>query len=149
MVLGAGGNAPTAWEAGVIAGLADVGIELGAADVVVGTSAGSVVGAQLTGGCSPEDMFQRQVEPQLRSGEIQPKVDFRAWRAELEGIKQEAGSDIPATLRRIGAFALATPTIPEPRRRQVIASRLPAETWPGTADPRCRPGSVCMRAGRW
>jgi NTE family protein len=45
LVLGAGGNAAIAWEVGVLAGLLDVGIDVRTADVVIGTSAGSVVGA--------------------------------------------------------------------------------------------------------
>jgi NTE family protein len=33
--------------------------------------------------------------------------------------------------RRVGAFALAASTVPETRRRAVIAARLPAAGWPG------------------
>ena len=44
LVLGGGGVTGIAWEIGVIAGLADRGIDLAAADVIIGTSAGSVVG---------------------------------------------------------------------------------------------------------
>jgi NTE family protein len=36
-----------AWEIGLMAGFADQGIDLGAADLIIGTSAGAVVGAQL------------------------------------------------------------------------------------------------------
>jgi NTE family protein len=48
LVLGGGGAVGIGWEAGLIRGLAATGVALGQADVVVGTSAGSVVGAQLT-----------------------------------------------------------------------------------------------------
>lgn len=54
LVLGGGGLAGIAWELGVIAALAraDVHVVTGAAgaDLVVGTSAWSVVGAALLGG---------------------------------------------------------------------------------------------------
>ena len=50
LVLGGGGVTGIAWEIGVIAGLADRGIDLAAADVIIGTSAGSVVGADITSG---------------------------------------------------------------------------------------------------
>jgi NTE family protein len=40
LVLGAGGEAGIAWEVGLLAGLADRGVDLTAADLVVGTSAG-------------------------------------------------------------------------------------------------------------
>jgi NTE family protein len=49
-VLGGGGPVGIGWEAGFLAGSADAGVSLRDADLVVGTSAGSVVGAQLTSG---------------------------------------------------------------------------------------------------
>ena len=54
LVLGGGGVTGIAWETGLIAGLAELGIDLAAADVVIGTSAGSVVGADLACGQEPE-----------------------------------------------------------------------------------------------
>jgi NTE family protein len=48
LVLGGGGPLGIGWQAGLLAALADAGVALGQADAVVGTSAGSVVGAQLT-----------------------------------------------------------------------------------------------------
>lgn len=47
VVLGGGGPVGIAWESGLVAGLAQQGIDLGVADRIVGTSAGSVVGARL------------------------------------------------------------------------------------------------------
>ena len=63
LVLGGGGITGIAWEIGVLAGLAEAGVDLTGADLVVGTSAGSVVGAQLTGGADLETLFARQLEP--------------------------------------------------------------------------------------
>jgi NTE family protein len=48
LVLGGGGLVGVAWQAGLLTGLVDAGVQLGLADLVIGTSAGSVVGAQLT-----------------------------------------------------------------------------------------------------
>jgi NTE family protein len=48
LVLGGGGPVGIGWQAGLLAGLADAGVTLREADLVIGTSAGSVVGAQLT-----------------------------------------------------------------------------------------------------
>ena len=45
LVLGSGGIVGIAWEIGVLAGLAEHGVDLGEADLVIGTSAGAVVGA--------------------------------------------------------------------------------------------------------
>ncbi len=44
LVLGGGGITGIAWELGVLAGLKERGVGLTAADVVIGTSAGSVGG---------------------------------------------------------------------------------------------------------
>lgn len=46
-MLGGGGAVGLAWEAGLMAGFADQGLDLGAADLIVGTSAGAIVGARL------------------------------------------------------------------------------------------------------
>ena len=53
LVLAGGGAAGNAWELGLIAGLADAGVDLTAADVIIGTSAGSTVAAQITSGTRP------------------------------------------------------------------------------------------------
>ena len=50
LVLGGGGVTGIAWETGLIAGLAGLGIDLAAADVIIGTSAGSVVGTDIACG---------------------------------------------------------------------------------------------------
>ena len=63
LVLGGGGVTGIAWETGLIAGLADLGIDLAAADVIVGTSAGSVAGADLTSGQELEALYQAQLAP--------------------------------------------------------------------------------------
>jgi NTE family protein len=60
LVLGAGGVTGGAFHAGVLAALADVaGWDARDADLIVGTSAGSVTGATLRAGLSPTDMAAR------------------------------------------------------------------------------------------
>src|SRR5215469_7069199 len=61
LVLGGGGITGIAWEIGVVAGLAEAGIDLSSPDVVVGTSAGSVVGAQDLSGIHIEDVYEEQL----------------------------------------------------------------------------------------
>ncbi|HXY92510.1 MAG TPA: patatin-like phospholipase family protein [Acidimicrobiia bacterium] len=56
LVLGGGGPVGVGWQAGLLAGLLEAGLALRNADVVIGTSAGSVVGAQLTSGHSLADV---------------------------------------------------------------------------------------------
>jgi ABC-type sugar transport system substrate-binding protein len=50
LVLGGGGPVGIAWECGLLAGLAQAGVDLGTADFILGTSAGSFVGARLAMG---------------------------------------------------------------------------------------------------
>lgn len=57
LVLGGGGPVGIAWESGLVAGLAEEGIDAGQADLIVGTSAGSAVGAQLAMGRTPQQMY--------------------------------------------------------------------------------------------
>ncbi|MER7155387.1 patatin-like phospholipase family protein, partial [Streptomyces lydicus] len=62
LVLGGGGLTGIGWEVGVLAGLADAGIDLADADVVIGTSAGSIVGAHLASRRrSLEELYEHQL----------------------------------------------------------------------------------------
>ena len=60
LVLGGGGPVGIAWETGLIAGLAEAGVHLGRADWILGTSAGSVVGAQLAMDRDPAAMLKTE-----------------------------------------------------------------------------------------
>ncbi|WP_369386374.1 patatin-like phospholipase family protein [Streptomyces sp. CG1] len=61
LVLGGGGPVGGAWLTGVLAGLTKAGIDLGSADIVIGTSAGAVFGARLRSGVPAEDLYDRQL----------------------------------------------------------------------------------------
>src|SRR6516225_12132648 len=63
LVLGGGGITGIAWETGLIAGLAGLGVDLAEADVIIGTSAGSVVGAGIASGQALEALYQAELEP--------------------------------------------------------------------------------------
>jgi NTE family protein len=131
LVLGAGGHAATAWELGVIAGMADAGVDVrdDDVDVIVGTSAGARVGVLTAGGLTLEDLFQRQVDPHLQTKESAPSLDFTKWRADFMRVKEGPG-DAVAVLKRFGALALQTPLDLEEARRSMIAAALPSHTWP-------------------
>ncbi len=132
LVLAGGGLAGIAWEIGVLLGIADESPETARAlldtDVVVGTSAGSAVAAQLGSGRSLDELYERQVTG--TSNEIDPNVDIE----DITKLFVDALSDRDATtaqkLQRIGAVAQATATVPEAVRREVIAQRLPSHDWP-------------------
>lgn len=63
LVLGGGGPVGVGWESGLAAGLAQAGVVLGAADLVVGTSAGSIVGARLALGLDLAETVSAVSEP--------------------------------------------------------------------------------------
>ncbi len=69
LVLGSGGATGIAWECGVLAGLADAGLPLDA-DLVVGTSAGALVGARLATGWSAEQLYAAARAPAARAGRL-------------------------------------------------------------------------------
>jgi NTE family protein len=129
LVLGGGGVAGIAWMTGLLAGLADAGQDVTGADLVIGTSAGATVAAQLGSGLPLGDLYARQVDPALQSAEIAAQVDLDTFAAEYGTYLQDAASPEDA-LRAAGAFALAATTVPEAARRAVITSRLPSHDWP-------------------
>ena len=57
LVLAGGGAAGNAWELGLIAGLSDAGVDVTEADLIIGTSAGSTVAAQITSGTRPAELY--------------------------------------------------------------------------------------------
>jgi NTE family protein len=126
LVLGGGGVTGVAWELGLLAGLAELGVDLTDADLVVGTSAGSVVGADVTSGISLAEFYAAQLAPS--DSEIADRIGLR-WIAGLIWIM--ARSRDPAKARaRIGRMALSAKTVSEAERRKVIAARLLVHEWP-------------------
>jgi NTE family protein len=134
LVLGGGGITGIAWEIGVIAGLAEAGVDLTTAHLVVGTSAGSVVGAQITSGAELEAMYQRQLA--LPTNEQAARMTRAALARYAWAMVRSRGRDVEFR-RRVGALALAAEkaglTPPEQERLDVIGSRLVSAEWPGRA----------------
>src|SRR5690348_10228087 len=89
LVLGGGGVTGIAWETGLLKGLRDAGLDLTGADLVVGTSAGAVVGAQITNDVPLDDLYARQVEVTAGRQELPPDLgrlmEFFAARAGQDG----------------------------------------------------------------
>ncbi|WP_067701568.1 patatin-like phospholipase family protein [Nocardia jejuensis] len=131
LVLGGGGVTGIAWENGVVAGLADAGVDITDADLIIGTSAGANVAVQIASGASPEQLFQRQVDPELQSRELFPAGDSSANMHDiLTAIFTETDDDPAQRRLRLGRMALDAPTVAGPVRRAVIESRLPVRVWP-------------------
>lgn len=130
LVLGGGGVAGVAWELGILLGLYESGVDVRNAQVVVGTSAGSVVGAQIATVRDLESLFAAQLTPPEQSKERMVAFDPAQMMEAFRQAVADAGSDVKAIRASIGAYALAAPTIPEAERHAIIESRLPVSTWP-------------------
>ena len=126
LVLGGGGVTGVAWEVGLLAGLAERGVDLTQADLVVGTSAGSLVGAQVTSGVSLRELYAAQLAPP--TGEFAARIGASTM---LRWAWAVVRSRDPVRARaRIGRLALATKTEPEANRREVFEARVPVREWP-------------------
>ena len=129
LVLGGGGITGIAWETGLIAGLAGLGIDVAEADVIIGTSAGSVVGAEIASGQKIEALYQAQLAPPAPEPVARIGWGFIGrllW-------DMSTGLDPKRARARIGRWALAAPAMPEADWRKVIQARLHASTWPSAA----------------
>jgi NTE family protein len=142
LVLGGGGPVGIAWESGLIAGLAQGGANLAAADFIMGTSAGSFVGARLALGSDPatlaDPIIADQIPPNQNRGESQHGSE-RAAPADLTKLMQlmgevHSGTRNPAEVRaEIGAWALAAETSSEEAFIESFGrsfSTLPVDAWP-------------------
>ena len=128
LVLAGGGVTGVAWETGVLLGLHDAGHDVtNGLDLVVGTSAGSTVGAQILSGTDLADLYAGQIAE--KHNEISPQLDLEAL-ATIFGEMALGGTTTDEQRVRIGELALASTTVDEATRRAVIEKRLPSHDWP-------------------
>ena len=136
LVLSGGGAVGIAWEIGVAAGLARGGVDVRDADFIVGTSAGSAVGAQLALGRDFEGLVSRQrrrgrTSAPESAGSSAGGTNVEQMQQLFAVIAQAMAGDGPAEVRRaaIGRFALTADALPEDQF--VAAFRyLKGEPWP-------------------
>jgi NTE family protein len=132
LVLAGGGLAGIAWETGLLQGVADAMPDAAKAlldaDVLLGTSAGSAVAAQIGSGVGLAELFAAQVS--ATSHEIDSGVDIDDVTALFITAVTTPGTTKEQKLQRIGKIAATTNTVAEEVRRDVIAHRLPSHVWP-------------------
>ena len=129
LVLGGGGVAGIAWETGLLAGLRQASVDLTRADLIVGTSAGSVVGTQIATGCALDDLYAQLLLPLDPARAQAPAVDLAAYRqAYLEAAPN--GVMTQPARAHLGQLALQAATASEAEHLQRIASLLPIQDWP-------------------
>ena len=152
LVLAGAGAAGNAWQLGLIAGLYEAGLDLTEADLIVGTSAGSTVAAQITTGERPAELYAAILaEPAQPPRSPQPP---RSTRPQADTTPSDAGrpaqlsgpgymnwsdeiiaaaTDAADMRRRMGAAALERDTsggASGARWRDIVAARLPSHQWP-------------------
>ncbi|MDT5073503.1 MAG: hypothetical protein QOH82_2823 [Mycobacterium sp.] len=131
-MLAGGGLAGIAWETGIVQGIADEAPDVARAlldsDVLLGTSAGSTVAAQIGSGAGLDELFAAQVSAD--SYEIDPGISIDDITQLFVMAMTTPGTTKEEKLQRIGAIALASDTVAEPLRRAVIGHRLPSREWP-------------------
>ena len=133
LVLGGGGVAGIAWEVGVIHGLIREGVDLSDADLIVGTSAGSVVGALVATGADLEQAIETQIAATAKAradrDALGPGPDPQSITAAF-GILFDPTLEPKEARRRIGELALAARNVPSEERARKVFERLPIHQWP-------------------
>ncbi|HZB30889.1 MAG TPA: patatin-like phospholipase family protein [Streptosporangiaceae bacterium] len=128
LVLGGGGIAGVAWEAGMLAGLKEAGVDLTTADLIIGTSAGSIVGsfvahgvdvAEAIEGLSGESAADRPSDP----------VDMDAV-LNAFAILFDPGITPQDARVQVGKLALEAKVDGARERLADIGLRLPRREWP-------------------
>ena len=124
LVLGGGGATGIGWMGGLIHGLRELGVELGTADTVIGTSAGSVVGAHLRLS-TPREMSMARLEGRepLKMGSLGVGDGARFMRAALSRSREHGRS-------LIGRAALKAHTSTEEEFVATVAADLADAEWP-------------------
>jgi len=120
LVLGGGGAVGIAWELGLLAGLATGGVDVREADTVIGTSAGSAVGAMLRLRPSVDEAVERY-------------RDVNQAPAAGAAPAASAGPSIVERMTQLMEFMLAPPPTdrtPEEHRAELGKLALDADTIP-------------------
>ncbi|MGN6792643.1 MAG: patatin-like phospholipase family protein [Streptosporangiaceae bacterium] len=130
LVLGGGGPVGVGWEAGLAAGLADAGVAFGAADLVVGTSAGSIVGARLALGLDLAETVSAVGQP------LPVEIGAGATITDLMTAWADAASraQTPEQTRiELGKLALDAHTMPEGDfTAAAVFAQLAGHDWPAS-----------------
>jgi len=124
-VLAGGGATGIAWEAGIIVGLRDGGIDVRDADTMIGTSAGSMVAAHLRVGTDEGNAFTRIQEgaPLASYGRLGAADAARYLRASLH-LDKSRGRAL------VGRAALTAHTTTEEDWLRAIGLGLVGKPWP-------------------
>lgn len=127
VVLGPGGVAGTAWMAGLVSGLRRGGVDLGEAGLIVGTSAGAIVGAALATG---QDLDRLAVLPRSADPGSAAHGPGPGWLTQVFTVLADPTLEPAVARRRAGRLALAAPTGTEHAHLAQMGLLITARQWP-------------------
>jgi len=140
LVLGAGGPVGRTWQSGLIAGLIEREIDLGDASLIIGTSAGAIVGAQLALGLKFAAPSKFDLAGQPASASLS---DVSGLLAAMARAMRSPEPEIERA--KIGAFAIEAQTISEEDSiARTAFAQIRGHSWP----TRFRATAVNARTGK-
>lgn len=131
IILSGGGERVVPWQTGVLAGLADAGVDPRRATALLGTSAGSVPAARTALGCDPRaDAKATAASPPPPVPEVIRRAASEAV-LPLLAIWTQTAADDAERRRRAGAWALTqAPAVPAELHLARNGARVPQGAWP-------------------
>jgi NTE family protein len=134
VALAGGGERAIAWELGVLAGLADCGVDLREAVAVVGTSAGALVAARLAAGVDPrvdaDRIAARNGADRIARAQRRATLDGAAAFDALARAWESGGTSTHERRRALGRIALERSPGGEEAHVAAVAGRLESGGWP-------------------
>lgn len=118
----------------MLKGLQDGGVNLTTADLIVGTSAGAVVGAQIASGYDLTKLFEGHIAPP-RLSTAEPKADLHQYQEAMGKVLADGGgrtlSGFTQEARaKIGVLALTAKVESEESQLAQFETALPTKNWP-------------------
>ena len=132
VALGGGGEWFIAWMLGYADGLLQSGVDLAQADVTIGTSAGSLVGAASKGGRLTEftAALQQLGSDPAMANKVLNISEGAPSQARARSVMGQTDQITPATLQEIGRAAMAAHNAPDEKYIGSVGGILGLSDWP-------------------
>ena len=132
VALGGGGEWFIAWMLGYADGLLQSGVDLAQADVTIGTSAGSLVGAAMKGGRLTEftAALQQLGSDPAMANKVLNISEGAPSQARARSVMGQTDQITPATLQEIGRAAMVAHNAPDEKYIGSVGGILGLSDWP-------------------
>lgn len=132
VAFGGGGEWFLAWMVGYANGLLESGVDLSQADITIGTSAGSFVGAAIKGGRLTEltqALQQLGNNPAMANKELNITLGAPS-QLRAQTVMAQTNEITPTTLQEIGRAAMASHNAPDDKYVAALDALLGLTSWP-------------------